>query len=137
MATVTSLQNDVLPQHDTDIDDLKKVVALTNGIAANGDQINVWKVPIGSKYRLLNAILNVSATLGAGATIQGRVNRSGVFTVITAASTAAAASKVDSAAQLGVPMDLVGGDIVELLVGGANITAAATATIDLILAPQA
>lgn len=137
MATVTSLQNDVLPQHDTDIDDLKKVVALTNGIANNGDQINVWKVPIGSKYRLLDAILNVSATLGASATIQARINRSAVYTVITAATTAGAASKVSGVAQAGIPMDLVGGDIVEFLVGGANITAAATATLDLIVAPQA
>lgn len=133
MATITSLQNDSIPQTDIKVSVLKKELSLTNGVAAVGDQINVWKVPAGAKYRLYDAVLNVSASLGAGATVQARVNRSGVFTTITAASTAAAASKVDGAAQLGIPMDLVGGDIVELLVGGAGITAAATATVDLVL----
>jgi hypothetical protein len=70
----------------------------------------------------------VSATLGAGCTVQLRVNRAGVFTALTAASTAAAASvnRMNAA-----PMLLLAGDIIELLVGGAGVGAAANVTIDL------
>jgi hypothetical protein len=78
--------------------------------------------------RVTDAIQAVSATLGAACTVQLRVNRAGVFTTLTAASTAAAASvnRMNAA-----PMFLLAGDIIELLVAGAAVGAAANVTVDL------
>lgn len=102
--------------------------ALTNGIAANGDRIRL--IQITRAMRIVQAFLNVSATLGASATVQLQRDRAGVYTNITVATTAGAASIVSNAT-LG-PIDLAVDDYVVLLVGGANITAAATATVDLL-----
>lgn len=136
MATISSLKDDTLPSYNSGVASVQKKLALTNGIAAAADAIEVFEVPLGDKMRLNSAVLRTSATLGTGATLQARVNRGGVFTTITAATAAGAASKVDSSAQAGVPFDLEGGDVIELLVGGANITAAATATVDLFVSDR-
>lgn len=136
MATVTSLQSNSTPSYNSAAGSIQKVLAFTNAIAASGDQVNVLQVPPGAKKRLFAAALRVSATLGAGCTLQLRVNRSGVFTVLTAATTAGAAGKVTDVAQTTVPFDLEGGDIVELLVGGANVAAAATVTVDLLISDR-
>jgi hypothetical protein len=61
---------------------------------------------------------------------------SGTRTGITGATTAAAASKVDSDSDIDIPMDLSGGEVIELAVGGANITAGATVTVDIYVAPR-
>lgn len=134
MATITSLQNDSFPQVDTDVDAYFKNLAFTNGIAASGDQVNVMKLPAKFRGRLTKAVLRTSATLGVGCTVQLRLNRGGVYTVLTAATTAGAASKVDDSAQQAVPIALQDNDIIEILVGGANVTAAATVTVDLHIA---
>ncbi len=102
--------------------------ALVSGIASNGDRIRL--IQITRAQRVVTAFLNVSATLGASATVQLQRDRSGVYTNMTVATTAGAASVVSNAT-LG-PIDLAVDDYVVLLVGGANITAAATATIDLL-----
>lgn len=102
--------------------------ALVSGIAANGDRIRL--IQITRAQRVVTAFLNVSATLGAGATVQLQRDRAGVYTSMTVATTAGAASLVSNAT-LG-PIDLAVDDYVVLLVGGANITAAATATLDLL-----
>lgn len=136
MATVTSFQDNKLPAYEAAADSVQKTLNVVNASAANGDQINVLAIQPGQKQRIVGASVRVSATLGAGATVQLRLNRAGVFTVLTAATTAGAAGKVDSSAQIGVPMDVQGGDIVELLVGGAGITAAAAITVDLLLAQR-
>ncbi|WP_145960513.1 hypothetical protein [Novosphingobium meiothermophilum] len=134
MATITSLADDRLPSVNTDVSSIVKTLAFTNGVAASGDQVNVLTFPPNFRERLVDAIVRTSATLGAGCTLQLRLNRGGSFTVLTAATTAGAASKVDASAQAGVPITLQGGDIIELLVGGANVAAAATVTVDLLLA---
>lgn len=137
MATVTSFRNDDLPQADIGVRHVKKTISVVNGSANNGDQINVFGFAPDFKGRLIYAVLRTSATLGASATVQLRLNRSGVYTVLTAATTAGAASKATDVAQAGVPMDVQGGDILELLVGGANITAAADITVDVDVAGRA
>jgi hypothetical protein len=110
------------------IQHIQKVLALTNGIAANGDNIEVFGFPPGLKSRLHRVSVRQAATLGAGATLTAQVNVSGTRTGITGATTAAAASKVDSDSDIDIPMDLSGGEVIELAVGGANITAGATVT---------
>lgn len=136
MATVTDLQDNAFPSWNSGIASIQKVLAFSSTQAGNGDQVNVLEVPPGAKKRLTRATLRTSGTLGAGCTVQLRVNRGGSFTVLTAATTAASASKVSDAAQAGVPFDLQGGDIIELLVGGADVAAAATVTVDLDLADR-
>lgn len=103
--------------------------ALTNGIAANGDRIQLFTVT--RNMRVIHSILNVDATLGAGATLKLQRDRSGVYVDLTVATTAGAASIV-TGITLGA-IDLAEGDIVTALVGGANITAAANANVDLLV----
>lgn len=105
---------------------ITKSVDIPNAGANNGDAIQLLTLPC--DMRLTDAIQAISATLGAGCTVQLRVNRGGAFTPLTAASTAAAAgnNRMNAA-----PMFLLAGDIIELLVGGANVGAAANVTVDL------
>lgn len=136
MATNTTFRDDTTPSWDDDLSNLSRTVTLPSSGISNGDAVQLWQVPYGSKLRLYDAVLNVAATLGASATLQARVNRGGVYTAITAASTAGGASKTTGAAQTGIPMNLLGGDVVELLVGGANITASASVSLDVLLNTQ-
>lgn len=102
---------------------------IASGAAANGDRIQLSTVTRNS--RLMLATMAVSATLGAGCTLKLQRDRAGVYTDLTGATTAAAASIVNSAA-LGC-FDLNEGDVITALVGGANIAAAATLNVDLLL----
>ena len=102
--------------------------ALTSGIANNGDRIRLIQVT--RAMRVFQSFLSVSATLGASATVQLQRDRAGVYTNMTVATTAGGASIVSSIT-LGA-IDLAVDDYVVLLVGGANITAAATATVDML-----
>jgi hypothetical protein len=113
----------------------KKAALPASGIS-NGDNVQLFTVPIGVNYRLTGAVLRHDATLGAGATLQLQVNRGGTRTSLSAASTAGAASHASSAGQAAVPFDLVGGDIIEALVGGANISGAANLSVDLTVVRQ-
>ena len=102
--------------------------ALTSGIANNGDRIRLIQVT--RAMRVFQSFLSVSATLGASATVQLQRDRAGVYTNMTVATSAGAASIVSSIT-LGA-IDLAVDDYVVLLVGGANITAAATVTVDML-----
>lgn len=137
MATVTSLADNSTPIVNTGVQVISKSQAWTNAIANSGDQVNVLTFRPGFKGKIVGCVVRTSATLGAGCTIQARVNRSAAYTALSAATTAGAASKADDSAQAGVPFDAVGGDIIELLVGGANVTAGATVTVDLLIAGAA
>lgn len=132
MAAVTSFRSDTMPRINTGNFAVKKAITVVNGSANNADTIDIMKIAPGQKYRLLSAVLRQSASLGAGATVQLRV--AGV--AVTTATAAGAASKVDSISNAGVPLDVNGGDLIDLLVGGANITAGATITVDLELAAR-
>jgi hypothetical protein len=99
-----------------------------NGLAANGDRIQL--VEITRNMRVSESWLAVSGTLGASCTLQLQRDRAGVYTNMTVATTAAAASTVGSMT-IG-PIDLDVGDFVVALVGGAAVTAAATITVDLV-----
>lgn len=130
MATISTYRNDVLPSVDQDVYHVQKSVALPASGVNNADAVEVFKFPVVAKCRIINCVVRAAATLGVSATVQARVNRGGVFTTLTAATSAGAASKVDASAQVGVPFTVQGGDVIELLVGGANVSSAATVTVD-------
>ncbi|MCR5870673.1 MULTISPECIES: hypothetical protein [unclassified Sphingomonas] len=131
MANVTSYRNDTIPQLSRGLSVISKSVTLAADAADNADTIEIFTVPVGENFRLFDASLKVGGTLGASCTVQLRANRGGTRTVLTAATTAGGASKVTGAAQTTVPFDLASGDIIELLVGGADIAASAAVEVDL------
>lgn len=115
------------PMIDVGSYNVKRAAALTNGIAANGDYIPLFTLQ--RDGRIIGSKLAVSATLGAGAVVTLALYRAGVLVqLLTAASTAAAASVATGVAVANV--DALAGDEIVLVVSGANITAAATATAD-------
>lgn len=102
--------------------------AIASAAANSGDRIQLFTVT--RNMRVWNSILSASATLGASATIKLQRDRAGVYTDMTVATTAGGASIV-TGVTLGA-IDLAEGDVLSLLVGGANIGAAATVTVDLL-----
>lgn len=88
----------------------------------NADDVTVVTMPAG--FRILEAYLTVSATLGASATVQLRQGS----TALTPATTAGGASTVSINRR---PITTNGTDALNLLVGGANVTASATATVSI------
>lgn len=131
MAQFSDKRDDSTPSINNAVQHIQKVVALESGDAANGDNIEVFGVPVSQKWRLVRAVLRVSDTLGANSTLTMKVESGGTRTAITGATTAGGASMVETDADSDVPMDIDGGDVIELTVGGADIAAAANATVDL------
>lgn len=132
MAQVSSFRDDAVPSISSAVFHVQKVLSLVNGSASNADTIDVFGVAPQQKLWLHRMSVRQGASLGAGATLQGRA----AGTAVTTATTAAAASKVDSDSDIDIPIALNGGDLIDLLVGGANITAAATVTVDLYLSAR-
>lgn len=110
------------------IDSIAVAIAATDG--ANGDRIQLATITRNS--RLATAFMAVDATLGAGCTLKLQRDRAGVYTDLTIATTAAGASIVSNATK--GCFDLLEGDVISALVGGADIAAAAGLTVDLVLA---
>ncbi|HEV2078702.1 MAG TPA: hypothetical protein VGR19_02230 [Allosphingosinicella sp.] len=131
MAIIASLlvSSVLTPMVDVSTYDLRGSFNLTNGLAAAGDNIQCFTIQ--RNGRLHGAHLKALASLGVGTTLQLQRNRGGVRINLTAATTAGAASYVNSNA-IG-PVDVLAGDIIEILVGGANITAASAVEVDLLL----
>lgn len=102
--------------------------AILSAAASNGDRIRL--IQITRNMRVTTAWLTVSGTLGALCTLQLQRDRAGVYTNMTVATTAAAAGSVNNST-IG-PIDLDVDDYVVVLVGGANVAAAATVTVDLL-----
>ena len=119
MATITKFATPVLqtPRNPTERD---TVIALTipvvSGDANNGDDITILTPPAGA--RLHGFTFGHSATLGAAATAQLRQGT----TAITAATTAGGASR---GLQTVVAAPADGAQTLNVLIGGANITASA------------
>lgn len=124
MATLTSIavpstQVKIL---DTGIFDISLKPLLP--AAANGDRIVLLTFPCA--FRMSSTHLKVSAGLGAAATLKMQKNSGGVYTDISATTTAATAGVV-TAALIG-PVDFAAGDTIELLVGGGALTGAVAGT---------
>jgi hypothetical protein len=80
--------------------------------------------------RIIDADIAQSATLGAGCTVKLALYRAGALVRdLTVATTAGAASYVN-ANTLGPNVDALAGDEIVIVVGGANVGAAATITAD-------
>ncbi|WP_420136749.1 hypothetical protein [Sphingomonas sp.] len=86
---------------------------------ANGDRIVL--MTFGHAARVSAAHLRQTAAMGAAATMKLQRNSGGVYTARPAATPAATAGSVGSAA-IG-PLDFIAGDTVEILVGGGALTA--------------
>lgn len=96
---------------------------------ASGDYIRLFTIT--APLILAEAIVAISATLGASCTLQLFRNRAGTRVAITAASTAAAANRLEMNSQI---LDLAVDDVIELAIAGAAI--AAIATVDTLLIVQ-
>jgi hypothetical protein len=135
MAQVTSFRDKSSKLVNTGLQHRQFKLALVNGSANNGDNIEVRKFAL-EPSRIHRVSVRASASLGAGATIAAQINNAGTRTSLTGATTAGGASKVDSDASANAPYDLVGGETLELVVGGANITSAATVLVDVYSSPR-
>ena len=96
----------------------------TSGIN-NNQSILILTVP--RPYRLYGLHLNVSASLGASATLRARRFDGTTGTFVTPATTAGGPSYVTMNV---APINFQTGQFLELVVGGANISAAAEVTVD-------
>lgn len=95
----------------------------------NGDNVQLLTVPC--NLRLTSAILGVLATLGASATVKLQLNRGGVRSDLTVATTAGGPS-LGTSNSIG-PKDLLTGDIIEILTAGAAPSASADIVVDMIV----
>lgn len=130
MATVTTYLTSSLltPGQDVGAGILTKKLTLAAG-PASGDNIQLFTVS--RNCRMSAAHLRVAGTLGASCTIKLQKNTGGTRSDLTIATTAAGASVVSSAT-IGC-IDLVAGDIIELLVGGASVGTGAAVEVDLVI----
>ncbi len=129
MAVNSTLLDNTIAQQDRSIKVIRRQVALPASGISNGDNVQIYQFPVGLPGRIISASLVVDATLGASATVKAQIYNGSTRSDLTSATTAGGASKVTSSATTNVPYDLSGGEIAELLVGGANISGAANATL--------
>lgn len=93
-------------------------LAIKNGDADNGDNLHLFNLRPG--HAVIDMQVGNRASLGSSCTLAGRVGT----TSITGATTAGSASRVRTSAA--PPFDAAAAQEVNLLVGGADITADAT-----------
>ena len=128
MAVITTLADSTVLQVNTQVSSRRLVLPFPASGISNGDNVQVHAFPRLGK--LSEVIVTTDGSLGAGATVVAQLNRNGSRTTLTTATTAAAASQGTSYSIKEVPIAILAGDILELLVGGANVTAAANVTVD-------
>jgi hypothetical protein len=101
--------------------------SITTGGGDSGDVLEILDMPM--DCRIVDAIQSVSATLGASCTVRLRHDDGSTQTNICPASTAGGAD-VDRMSIAG--LNVSKGDEIDLVIGGANIGATATISVDLI-----
>lgn len=131
MAQVSSFRSDKPVGIATTLAHRQVVLNVVNGSASSGDNIELFGQSPGRKARLHRISVRTSGTLGASAVVTPQINVSGSRTALAGGTTAGSASKVDSDSNANVPFDLNGGEVIELAVSGAGITASATITVDI------
>lgn len=130
MARIASLMiaATLVPIVDVSVYNLNARPALTPGIAAVADTIDV--APMLRAGRVVAADVRQLATLGAGATVKlVRFRPSDNSTEDLTVATAAGGAAYANGNTIG-PRDVLAGDVLQLVVGGANITAAAIVEVD-------
>lgn len=130
MADVTTKLTDSTrtPGQDVGAFNICKKFAVVSGTAAQNDYVQL--LTFGRATRVVANRMRVDATLGASCVATLFRNSGGVHTQIGAATTAGGASVVDSAAQ--GAFDFAVGDILEVKVTGAGITASANFEVDVL-----
>lgn len=131
MAQYTAVRSDSRTSISTALSHRQFVLAIPASGISNADNIEVHGFMPGIKGIIHRVKVRQGATLGASATILAQINNAGTRTALTAATAAGSANNVDSDGNANAPFALSGGEVLELLVGGANISAAATVTVDL------
>jgi hypothetical protein len=121
------LASTVTPILDTGVYNVRRDVAMPNAGANNGDTVPIITVPRGG--RIIDADIAQSATLGAGCTVKLSLYRAGALVRDLTVATTAGAAGYANANTLG-PIDALAGDEITIVVGGANVGAAATITAD-------
>lgn len=122
MAEVTKFKipDRARPKHTSTATAFSVPITVASGDANSADFISLFVPEAGSK--IVGAQMIVSATLGVSATAQLRLGT----TAITGATTAGGA---DNELQTVAPAAANGTDSLNILIGGANITAGATITV--------
>lgn len=134
MAQVTSKRNDSRRMVNQGLVHRQVIIAVANGDAASGDNIEVTTFKeTGFLHRVS---VRQSASLGTSATAAAQhFDGASTHTALTGATTAGAASKVDSDSSANVPIAIKPGDKLELNIAGAAITASANLTVDYYVSP--
>jgi hypothetical protein len=127
MADITTLLVNQGRSLDTGLFNIEHVFAFSATIADDADTVALITIEHG--MRLFDCSLAVSATLGASCTATLRKLTGETATALTAKTTAGAASVVRMSA---APLDLVAGDVIQVLIDDADVAAAATVTVDLV-----
>lgn len=131
MAVVTTLLDPTVPQTSRQIATLTKTVTFPASGIGNGDNVQLFTFPAGQNRRLLEVLVTAQGSLGASATIKAQLNRAGTRTDLTTNTTAGAYSQGTSYSIPQVPFDALPGDVIEVLVSGAAVTASAVVAVDL------
>jgi hypothetical protein len=121
------LASNLTPILDTGVYNVNRSTVLPATGVNNGDYVPLFTIQRAG--RIIGSKMNVTATLGAGAIVTLALYRAGALVQnLSAASTAAAASIVTGAGLANVTAQA--GDEIVLVASGANITASATADVD-------
>lgn len=130
MATNTTYLTSSLltPAQDVGAGILTKKFTLAAG-PASGDNVQLFTVS--RNCRMSVAFLKAVGTLGASCTAKLQKNTSGSRSDLTIATTAGGASVVNNST-IGC-VDLVAGDIIEILIGGASVGTGSAVEVDLVI----
>jgi hypothetical protein len=130
MARVSTylLASTLQPILDVGLYNLNRAAAFpASGGPSNGDYVPLMTIPRAG--RIVDADIAQSATLGASCTVKLALYRSGASVRDLTVATAGGGAGYANANTLG-PIDVLAGDEIVVVVGGANVAAAATVTAD-------
>jgi hypothetical protein len=131
MARVTTflLAATLTPALDTGVYNVRRDAAMpASGGPANADYCPLFAIQRAG--RIIDADIAQSATLGASCTVKLALYRAGASVRDLTVATAGGGAGYANANTLG-PIDVQAGDEVVVVVGGANVAAAATVTADI------
>jgi hypothetical protein len=133
MADITKhlLASTLTPQHEVQAYTVTLKRSLAANDAAQDDSIQLMTIGQNARINGACTFLKTSATLGASATAKLQRNRDGTRVDLTIATTAGSAGIVSGVTK--GCLDLLAGDIIEVLIAGAGQSAAADIEVDMLL----
>lgn len=131
MAVITSIAvpATVMPQLDVGVYPVRHVFSISSTLADSGDLVKLFTFQRAGVLHQVNGA--TSATLGASATIKLAVGTDGSTTDVTGATTAGSAQKING--NTVGPIAFAAGDSLYGIIGGADVSSAATLTVDLLV----